>query len=260
MHIGFIDDSGSTGRILDNKRPFQLVGGPLIKDEYYTTLELALAVTIQDAVPEEQWDSFEFHAEEMFKAERSPYRDLGQTQCHQLIMDALMWMGNLELPLLFGAVDRRKLVTTAFLGTDPIGIAFRYYLTSLQEWFEEQSKSSEGTLTSGILIADASKGEKGDDLNKNFRKVLFDTFRRVRAKPHPDTGPTGIASYLVDDIYFGDSKYSAGLQLADLSLYFIGRHLAGDKATDKFYNAIKGLIYRPRGLPDLSIDSQMLEP
>lgn len=259
VHIGFIDDSGSTGASLDVKRPYQLVGGPLVLDTHYTTVELGLAITIQEAVPEEKWDSFEFHAEEMYKAEKSPYREIGQTECHKLIMDALGWMVNFEMPILLGTVDRRKIAGTVFHSMDPIDVAFTYYLDSLQEWFEELSKSSEESFTSGILIADASRNKNGDDLNKKFRKTLFDTFRRMRTKPHPDEGPRGIANYLVDDIYFGDSKYSVGLQLADLSLYFIARHLAGDRVTEGFYNTIKDLVYNPRGLPDLPASSEIMD-
>jgi hypothetical protein len=56
-----------------------------------------------------------------------------------------------------------------------------------------------------------------------------------------------------DDMYFGDSQYSIGIQLADLCSYFIARHLDGDAEIKGFYEMIdphivfRGLVdtYRP---------------
>jgi hypothetical protein len=43
-------------------------------------------------------------------------------------------------------------------------------------------------------------------------------------------------------MYFGDSKYSIGIQIADLCSYFIARRLAGDSETEHFYKMIEPQI------------------
>jgi len=45
-----------------------------------------------------------------------------------------------------------------------------------------------------------------------------------------------------DGMYFGDSKESVGIQLADLCSYFIAKHLEKDAAGDGFYLKIKDYI------------------
>jgi hypothetical protein len=48
--------------------------------------------------------------------------------------------------------------------------------------------------------------------------------------------------HLHDDMYFGSSKDSIGVQLADLCGYFIAKHLEGDAAGEGFYDIIKDRI------------------
>ena len=45
-----------------------------------------------------------------------------------------------------------------------------------------------------------------------------------------------------DSMYFGNSKDSIGIQLADLSSYLIARHLEQDSSTEDFYNRIQDRI------------------
>jgi hypothetical protein len=44
--------------------------------------------------------------------------------------------------------------------------------------------------------------------------------------------------FVHDDMYFGDSKFSIGIQIADLCSYFIAGHLEGDSEKEHFYKLI----------------------
>lgn len=57
--------------------------------------------------------------------------------------------------------------------------------------------------------------------------------------PNYDSGKTW---HLHDDIYFGDSKNSIGIQLADLCGFVIRRHLEGDLAVAGFYDIMSNQI------------------
>lgn len=53
-----------------------------------------------------------------------------------------------------------------------------------------------------------------------------------------------------DDMYFSDSRYSIGVQLADLCAYFIARHLNGDSETEGFYKMIQPHIVFSKSYPE----------
>ncbi len=58
--------------------------------------------------------------------------------------------------------------------------------------------------------------------------------------------------HLHDDMYFGNSQESVGLQLADLCSYFIVKHLEGNQATEGFFKIIEKQIVYSRIEPEPS--------
>jgi hypothetical protein len=85
------------------------------------------------------------------------------------------------------------------------------------------------------LIADTSK----KDVTTPMQRVFHD-IRKGWNKPKSEE----IADlYLLDDIYFGDSKTSFGIQLADICVYTIARFMAGKPDIVGFYDIIRGQIH-----------------
>jgi hypothetical protein len=71
--------------------------------------------------------------------------------------------------------------------------------------------------------------------------------------------------YIHDEMYFGNSKESVGVQLADLACYFIRKHLGNeDSAAEGFYNVFQDQIVYGKVDPDDSPKSkygiQTLQP
>ena len=91
-----------------------------------------------------------------------------------------------------------------------------------------------------ILIADDGDKKVKTDLKQSFRQLR----RQIRP---PDYDPK--LWYVHDDMYFGSSKGSVGIQLADLCAYFIAKHLEGDVAIDGFYQIIAPQISNSRVQP-----------
>jgi hypothetical protein len=54
---------------------------------------------------------------------------------------------------------------------------------------------------------------------------------------------------MVDDIYFGDSKDSLGIQIADMCGFIIRRHLSGKTDSEYLYDQIKDDIYLGKVAP-----------
>src|SRR4030095_1799304 len=79
----------------------------------------------------------------------------------------------------------------------------------------------------------------------NLKRQLRESYRRYRGAVIGDdfSSDYGFAGHLHDDLYFGESKYSVGLQLIDMCAYLVLRHLQGKQDTEFLYDMIKGSIY-----------------
>lgn len=237
MYISYVDDSGSGTSEADDKNcPFLVMGGPIIEEGKYLAMESALSSALKDLVPEEEWDDFEFHASNMFHG-KPPFDRLGAEKCRDILQQVLEWMAMLKMPILYGSVNKPSLRIQVYSSADPVDMAFRLYLEALDDWFMMRVFQKEHAK--GILIVD-------DFEQGNARKRISRAFRQWRSKPLTRAVKTGLAHHLLDDIYFGDSKNSIGIQLADVCVYFIARHLAEKPDSEGFYNIIKDQIYRPK--------------
>ena len=243
MFIGYVDDSGSTGSNYDDPNSrFQVVGGPIISEDVYAGAEISAALWMEELVPAEEWNKFEFHAHEMFQARKSIYQDIGRDKCHTLLQSALNWIRQTDTPVLYGAVDKFKLADHYCGSADAQDVAFRLYLQSLDEWFDEKCNRRDidrERYPRGMLVADASQRSN----------ALDNSYRRLRKKVLANRPADGLALSMWDDIYFGNSKNSFGIQLADICVYFIARHLSGKADAEGFYNIIEEVIFKPRIFP-----------
>ena len=244
MYIAYIDDSGSSGTNLEDKQvPFQVIGGPVVDEATYFHVNLVLAQEVANVVPEEQWDEFEFHASHLYYA-KPPFDGLGRDKCLQLIETALKWINNANIPIIYGAIDKPKLRKELFRTADPADMSFQIYINGLYAWFEKKH-FTQSENPRGFLICDDVRTHKGEDSKKegtdrrgDIRSVIERAFRRNWKRRENQ----GISLFLFDDIYFGNSKNSRGLQMADLCVYFIARHLAERSDSEGFYKIIKDQI------------------
>jgi len=93
-----------------------------------------------------------------------------------------------------------------------------------------------------LLIAD-------DTDDKKLKAELKRSFRQMRRQVRPPEHNPRLW-YVHDDMYFGSSKDSVGIQLADLCGYFIAKHLEGDVSTDGFYQIIADQICNSKVEPE----------
>ncbi|HEV2383389.1 MAG TPA: DUF3800 domain-containing protein [Terriglobia bacterium] len=252
MYIAYLDDSGSTGRKLDDaSAPFQIVGGPIIKDSAYMSLEYVLSGVVAQFVPEENWDCFEFHTSHLLHG-TGVFSHFGAKAGLEIIEQALRWVKKFNIPIVYGAVDKAELETKIYNDAHPLGVAFAIYLRCLDNWFTKRyvldimQKQEPATA---LLICDDPLPPGRKETEESCRGIIQRVFRRNRKRPRGGSPSSGMAISIFDDIYFGDSKYSIGIQLADICAYFIGKHLAHKDEFNDFYGIIKDQILASEVFP-----------
>ncbi|HEY6248724.1 MAG TPA: DUF3800 domain-containing protein [Candidatus Angelobacter sp.] len=225
VYLAYLDDSGTTR---PKGKTFQVLSAVLIEDSIYQMLEVEVADCIEKLLPEDRLDSFEeFHATELFNG-CNQFEGIDQEKRFAAITRLLELIPFHGLPVVYCAIDDRKLRVSNYGSANPLDICFRICAKGIEEW-TAKSAAKETVL----LIAD--QGDKAD--MASFKK----SFRELRKHLRPPEWDVGLFQ-LHDDIYFGDSRDSIGIQLADLCSYFIGKHLENNVAAEGFYNIIKDQI------------------
>jgi hypothetical protein len=210
---------------------------------------------VQDLMPEDKVDKFEeFHACELF-GDRGVFQGIDQTKRFEAIKNMLSLL-DMPLAVVYGAVDSKLLSQELFGSANPIDICFRICAEGIDKWLssrfledlqasvkpgEESVRLPFSNPHLGLLIA--------DDCDKETKNILQKSFRTLRPRVQP-LCLSGKLSSLHDDMYFGDSRFSIGIQLADLCSYFIARHLDGDVAIEGFYKMIEPHIVHSKCVPE----------
>lgn len=251
MHLAYLDDSDTKGKGLK----LQVVAGVLIEDKNFKTIEMSMRKIRADLIPPEKIGEFkEFHACELYGG-HGVFATIAQEKRFEAISRLLNLLRFEDLSVVYGAVDIQKEKREICGSADPLDIAFRICMKEVYEWvrdrslrydFEkEQDKAVQTWLEElVILIVDDCDGKQRNMLQTSFR-TLRHPLPSVVERPVSERLP-----HFHDDMFFGDSRYSIGLQLADLCSYFIARHLEGDAQIEHFYDMIEPHIVYGQLYPD----------
>jgi hypothetical protein len=228
MYLGYIDDSG---RYDKKKQMFEVLSTVLVPDKMFNQMEVDVGVCVADVIPEDKLERFEeFHAWELYGG-YGIFDGIEQEKRFQAIKDLLSIIPRNKLAVVYGAVNLPKLQCHPYGSAAPTDIAFRLCVPAIDNFMS--TRQSESTLEYALLIADDTDKEKRSRLKKSFREF------RKQIRP-PNWEP--VNWYLHDDMYFGSSKDSIGIQLADLCAYFIAKHLDEDQSAEGFYEIFKNEI------------------
>jgi hypothetical protein len=244
VHLAYLDDS-----TLKRKKPkWQVMSGIIIEDKKFKLTEMGVSIVPEMLMPAERMEQFEeFHACELYGG-HGVFEGIEQDIRFSAIERLLGMIELLELPIVYGAVDLVRLSTEIYASANPPDICFRACLDGINSWAEQDTAKQihaklgnhienystenmtphvlDGLLNRLVILV-------VDECDKNIRETLHKSYRSLR----PPRNVTTISNFH-DDMYFGDSRYSIGIQLADLCSYFIARHLEGDQETEHFYELI----------------------
>lgn len=237
VYLAYVDDSG-TKNGEDKTSPYQVVAGLVIPDKEFIKVEAIAGMVVEDLLktPEAQEAFTEFHACELYWG-TGAFQDLKDKEDlrHAAISQLLLMVAGHNYPIIYGCVDKAALQKTRFSSANPIDVAFRICLDGIEKYMYAQSISS-GSEELCILVAD-------DTDDKKTKQDLRRSFRHLRTQQRPPTWTTGELAHFHDDMYFGNSCDSIGIQLADLCAFVIACHRRGIPKTEKFYELFKNNIW-----------------
>src|SRR5437667_1723471 len=247
VYLAYVDDSG----VSNEKSHFAIFSAVIIPDRNFFGIEIQAAiagVSIGIATAEE------FHAHDLYNG-KCWFEGISETIRYQAIEDVLRWAFSLNLGqigVVYGAFDRQSQKEPII---DPADAAFRKCLIGIESWVADRQNRIEPVVRKlqqegfdqlnalnslCILVMD-------DSMNPRLKERLRDSYRSLR--PILRMGPgilnepaRGHLTHLHDGIYFGDSRDSIGIQIADLCAYFINKNLRDDRDSTRFFDLFKDQI------------------
>ena len=236
MYLAYLDDSDTKAK--DER--WKVMCGVLVNDDTFSLTELLSSVAIESLMPEDKREKFEeFHACELYRG-HGIFEGIEQSKRFGAIEYLLNLVGTCQIHITYGAVNILHLQNQSYGSASPLDFAFRMCTRGIGDWLlksalaEMQTKDvtdMNGGSHFALLIA--------DDCDKAEKAILQNSFRSMRKRLRPPNFDAGILLSLHDDMYFGDSRYSIGIQIADLCAYFIARHLMGHAEIEHFYKMIE---------------------
>jgi Protein of unknown function (DUF3800) len=238
VYLAYLDDSDTKSKA----HLWQVMSAVMVKDSDFRLLEIMMGVIIEDLVPADKLDKFaEFHACELYGG-YGVFEGIDQPKRFHAIESLLGLLQHDDFPVIYGAVDLVRLKNKVYASADPIDIVFRICADGVEQWmvrslerlFQKASAPHADEVerhAMALFIVDVCDGKTKTSMQRSFREM--------RKPLRPPAFESGRLRHVHDDMYFGDSKFSVGIQLADLCSYFIARHLDGDISVGGFYKLIE---------------------
>lgn len=235
VYLAYLDDSDTR----DKAQEWQVISAVLIPADSFSTLEFMSALVIEELMPEDRRGKFEeFHASQLYHG-HPPFEGIDQHIRFGAIRSLLSTSSLHDFKVAYGAVNLQSLTKSPFGSANPQDVAFRRCVLGTEQWIfkkvmEEMQQGRDGAQHTALFIMDECEPKNKAILQKSFRSLRA----RFRFSGEADSS----LPFVHDDMYFGDSRYSVGIQIADLCSYFIAKHLAGESEGEHFYKMIEPQI------------------
>jgi len=230
VELAYLDESGS-----DKDSEILVIGALIVPEEKFTEMEVLVGAVVEELIPRDKQESFErFHAYELYNG-HGVFSDLPETSRFDAISKLLgivsTGVGGLSLPFIYSAINKKALEKSLFHSAKPTDVAFSVCTLGIERWLEQNCPDRYLCL----VIFDDS-----DD--RVLKKDMQTSFRTLRQKLGPPMWSANKLWRMHDAMYFGSSKDSAGLQIADLCAYFVRRKIAGQTDPRDFFSLIANQV------------------
>ena len=229
VHLAYVDDTCS-----DKKSPIVVMGAVLIHDLFFSELEIRAGMIVEQLIPPDRLDDFkEFHAFELYGGD-GVFEGIDETVRREAMSRLLHQVDSFNCPFIYSAVDKKKLIPHAFGTAEPLDVAFRMCVLQIDHWL--RGRGNDTSCGPAIVICDDTRDTK-------LKETLRASFRKIRPKIMPpwEFGRAGVGN-IHDDMYFGSSKESIGIQLADVCTWVIQRSLRKGDVDDLYEEIAKHTI------------------
>src|ERR1700722_16004035 len=215
VHLAYIDDSGS-----DNNNHIVVVGAVVIPDTLFVNVEAMAGMVVQELVPLDKLDEFkEFKAVDMYHG-NGVFKGIPEPRRHDAMKKLLYVVNADKLKVIYSAVYKRNITETAYGSVNPIDLAFRMCALGIENWVRTNANDS-----LCLCIMD-------DTADERLKYTLSSGFRALRGRLWPPYTGSLRLMHVHDDMYFGDSVFSVGIQVADVCNYFLLQKLKHNRTTD----------------------------
>jgi hypothetical protein len=168
VYLTYVDDSGS-----DEKATRIVIGATVIRHELIQEIEVVAGAVVEKLIPPERLAKFEeFRACELF-AGHGVFEGIGDADRTGAMMTLLHQLVRFDIPFIYSAVDKHKLITTAVGSANPLDVAFKMCLLGVEEWLKQNDESS-----FALMIFD-------DTTDKALKHQLRSSFRALRPRQLP---------------------------------------------------------------------------
>jgi hypothetical protein len=198
----------------------------------------------------------EFHASALYHG-ISPFDGIPEEKRYQAIQVLLTAVKVDNLPYIYTAVDRKTFLQSPAKSAEIIDFAFHMCLLGVEDWAtnnhpnyhtEYQGRPVKEINWKDMCLYIADDNQTNAELKKKLRK----TYRILRVK-RPFIPPHNNRLWHAhDEMYFGDSKDSTGIQIVDLCNYFMWMHLEGKEEPQGFYDIFAEQVICARPEPEWS--------
>lgn len=232
MRIIYSDEAGVGDEIIE---PITVVAATIVQaDQQWGRIETDIKNIISDLVLERDRDTFEFKASKLFA-------QLSKGNNEQILRRFLSIFNDHKLPIAVGAIDRLSLKESMKKEsqknlTQSVGQTTAFLICAA---FVEQTFMSYFPSEKGLWIADETRS----------KMPMKASLRRYQKFTAMIDVPATHFDHIIDTVYFGDSRESRGIQLADACNFFVKKHLMKSLPAERFYEIIKGRIVG--GEPDI---------
>ncbi|HXR18027.1 MAG TPA: DUF3800 domain-containing protein [Terriglobales bacterium] len=234
MYLTYLDDAGT-----DKHSPIAMFGAVIVFPDTFGQLEGLHSTAIQQMLPVEDIENKfqEFHASELHNG-TGAFEGMEEDKRFGAIRVLLTCMKMEKFPYIYAAVDRKKLAKGPGGSASPVDVAFRMCALGVEDWARSKHARRDGAIIVDfkdmcLFIADDTK----DGQLKNQLRASYRSLRKARPLIPPIDNRLWHAH---DDLYFGDSRDSIGIQMADLCNYFMWLHLTGKEDEQGFYKMFSG--------------------
>ncbi len=249
MHLVYMDDSGT-----DDENPIAVYGGLVIPDDGFQMVEAIHNAHVNALIPEERLGAFEeFHAFDLYNG-RGAFEGIDKEKRLHAISTMLSAVASAKWLFIYAAVEKSRLQEIPILASaNPGAIAFQQCVCGVEHWVRSLEQGDTGSgfnlsfRNTCLFIVDDTK-------DAALKKQLRVTYRSLRRKrPYQDLLRGKLTSRLLhahDDLYFGDSRDSVGIQMAYLCSYFTCRRLKGIPDSDGFYALFESCVRCAKAEPE----------
>jgi hypothetical protein len=252
VHLAYLDETGTDGH-----SPIVMVGAVVITPGAFGWVERLHSIAIEQVFSvEEIGNKFqEFHASELYLGVGA-FKGIEQEKRFDAIRLLLMAMQRQKLPYIYAAVDRKQFAKSPAGTARPLDFAFRICALGVEDWARNHHSQRPGAIQ--VDYNDQYLVILDDTTNTELKKQLRSSYRLLRAA-RPYTSPNENRLWHAhDEMYFGDSRDSIGIQMADICNYFMLQHLLNRERCKEFYELFAPQAISARPEPEWTTSSGLL--